>query len=338
MPVTVVLAWNGFIVAGLAFAGVKFGLVLAQQFQIRTEVNRAIDHQKYQTVPASIDAHKPPDADQTLSSQNQCAFNVWKACTVLFTTIRFVIRILEAFDPDSDAMTPGIAHQSYSKAQETAFVESWASTPVIGPLVGRLGLPYMLLVGVVAYSIWQVHVFAGTVKGIELEFADPACVERRRGIYAKLYHLSDTASLHILSVLFKALWVNSPGRGNKPVDRYHSYRARVPEMVFQGWFLVDALALLMNNPESDMLNICSILFSIMTSAVASVMSFYDMASIFVPWSESMRESPRMKWNVLKVSFCMFVHVVASVMMVIRFIGVWTCQSHQFSVISLACSK
>ena len=57
--------------------------------------------------------------------------------------------------------TPGIAQQSYSAKEEASFVDSWVAVPAIGPFIGRLGLPYTLLVGVFTYSIWQVYIFVG---------------------------------------------------------------------------------------------------------------------------------------------------------------------------------
>merc|ERR1712167_466512 len=81
-----------------------------------------------------------------------------------------------------------------------------------------------------------------------------------RSPYALLHHKTDTGNLLILSFHFQGLWHEADP--TKSIDRYHGYRARVPEIVFQGWFSVSVLELLVQRHGFNTARIWPVLFSL----------------------------------------------------------------------------
>merc|ERR1719506_2621133 len=94
-------------------------------------------------------------------------------------------------------------------------------------------------------SLWQVYQFLNVARSFDSglkRYAKPNS-NATHGRFARLYHLSDVAGLHVIRESLKQVWQDAGG-ADATGDRYHSYLSRVPELIFQGWFSVTALMLI----------------------------------------------------------------------------------------------
>jgi len=253
----------------------------------------------------------------------------------------FVLRLSEAIDPDSDAMTPGISKRALSKKDNRDFSDSWIDVPLVGSFVAWLGLPCVLAAGLVSVATWQVYGFCSNFVKMRCYLsrasAYPKAENFRALIYAKIFHLSDSAGLYILSKRVHYLWmaVAPAEMAAYGGDRYHSYLSRVPEMVFHGWFAVTSLTYTIDG-SSDA--VFAVLFSILTTLAASIKSFYEIVSIFLPWARYVSSRPWGAWHPKKLFACLVFHLLGIVTLCIRLLGVRFCDSHDFQLSTMNCRQ
>lgn len=288
MPVTFALAWQGLTAWTYLFVSGKFGIVMTLQFYICHQIERALETHKMGSLRMdALDA-----TWTTIRFDSVCG-----ACAGLFQIFKFLVyrcfAFFEAVDSISGVMASGSAKQAFGEKVQQEFVLSWTRLPLVGSYAASCGaflrLEFILAFGFIAISVWQFHRFRRDVMLVRQGIDSLACDARSHFFYY-LFGLTDGAGLHILSSHMRHLWMATAPSEEAAYggDRYSAYLSRVPEMVFQGWFSVTALGLVIDGPISE---IAPLLVSVITTCGASIKSFYDVAIIIRPWSKYILSLP-----------------------------------------------
>ena len=85
-----------------------------------------------------LQAWQPDDADLVSNSHRSL---VWEMCSppTMVAVARFLMNVVEACDPDSDAMTPGITRHGATTFNQQGYRASWAGVPFIGSVFSQWG-------------------------------------------------------------------------------------------------------------------------------------------------------------------------------------------------------
>jgi len=332
MPMTLCLAWYGFIWYLYIFVALKLCVVALLQLAIRHKITSILMEVRPKSPELMANAGVADVASQPqaeLGAMFMLTFRALKECVV------FVLGMLEAVDPDTDAMTPGNAQQSLDNAAGLRFRESWADVPVVGPVIAFLGLPGVLSIGLLTITIWQIRVLM-TKWSNALESLH---AHRRPILYGNFNQMADCSSLLLLASYCKHMWLALDVEASRFGGmRVTAYWARVPEMVFQAWFTVSVLELIADQDPSIMV---PVLCSIIASIVASLKSFFELAWIVRPlglWYSKLNHSPWYASSHFVYTLVLMVfHFLFLLCIGLRLAGVWACESHEFELRSLSCS-
>lgn len=381
MPLTFSLAWAGAYLHLYLFLCTKFFATLAMQFKIRREI--VMWFRRWRPNSESLVALE--------KSRDFCGFGLTAREIVLglflLTQTFFIgaLDVVEAIDPDMDAMTPGNARNALTESQASAYADSWRDVPVLGNFLANLGLPGVLSAGLTVVCGWQLCGFlllcadckqiqqidesmhrvqidgrwtwqqerdivtcfpilwkmrnaaldlqwaqASGQSGSEQAWANIWLDGGDCILYVYLFHLADCGNLLSIASHLRRIAVACVHEKHFPNDRLKSYRARVPEMVFQCWFTVSVLAFTAGGSSKLTLQKSAPIYvSIITSYAASFKAFWDVSKLL--WNGATRHFVHPQTRIL-----MALHALFYSMITIRLVGVWACPSHDFKITRLRC--
>lgn len=255
----------------------------------------------------------------------------------------YLFRLAEAIDPDCDAMTAGFSFQEVDERAQSQVANSFEGLPFLRSVAAHVELSMMLTLGLALVSMWQLYIFHQVRTRAWETLARVSKPNAGDNIWRCLYHMCDVAGLHILTPPLQHLWA---GTQTSQIigDRYHAYRARVPELVYQGWFTVSQLACLVSQADT-MSTIAPVILSISTTLLVSTKQILDFVRYFPEYRQRLLEESRthqhlarLAWNPFKLMVALVVHTLGMVAIVSRLIGVQLCESHTLLIQRLECLK
>mmetsp|Transcript_32862 Transcript_32862/g.60133 ORF Transcript_32862/g.60133 Transcript_32862/m.60133 type:complete len:569 (-) Transcript_32862:61-1767(-) len=268
-----------------------------------------------------------------------------------------LLSLPEWIDLDQDCATAGQSYASWHGTPAERFRASWEHIPLLGRVIGELGLPG-ILVSLLAFSSYSSIGLFLTVSSSLLYLSLLSDVHglgsEARGsnnryiIWNRMTHVADSGGMQVLGFVayeFQVATCTEAGVGadgiqEKFADRSVRFVTRIAcEAAPQLWFQISLLGLLVDGlqPKAHLIMLCSIASSMWTILQGLSTSLPELMHKLSMWRQ--RGEAWARWKVLCYQGpAVVLAIVLLLCSCIRLVGVYYCPEHVFNILEGGCHK